>query len=150
MKTLAYDPYISKGLAESAGAEIVSLDDLLKKSDIITVHAFLSPETKKMINSETISKMKKTAFLVNVARGEIIDESSLLEALKNKKIAGAALDVFSEEPLPPTSELIRYARQNDNLLLTPHIAASTEEAVRRSAGEIVQKVKDFLSEWPAS
>ncbi|MBI2675795.1 MAG: hydroxyacid dehydrogenase [Candidatus Aenigmarchaeota archaeon] len=145
MRILTYDPYINKELAESVGAEIVSLDELLKDSDIITIHAFLSPETRKMINSETISKMKKTAFLVNVARGEIIDEASLLEALKNKKIAGAALDVFIEEPLPPNSELIKYAKKNSNLIITPHMAASTGEAIRRSAKEIVGKVKEFLS-----
>ena len=88
--------------------------------------------------------MKNTAFLINVARGEIIDEEALLDALTNGGIAGAALDVFTEEPLPAGSKLKVYANNNRNLIITPHIAASTTESVNNAAKEIVQKVKDFL------
>lgn len=144
MDVITYDPYINKSLAEEIGAKITTLDDVLENSDIVTLHAFLSSETRKMINSDAFSKMKNTAFFVNVSRGELVNEDDLLDALLNRRIAGAALDVFSEEPLPPNSKLIEYARANDNLLITPHIAASTKESVRNAATEIVQKVKEYL------
>ena len=145
MNIIVYDPYINKDLADEIGAEITTFDDVLKRSDIITIHAFLSEETRKMINSETFSKMKNTALLINVARGEIVDENALLDALERKRIAGAALDVFSEEPLPPSSKLIEFAINNDNLILTPHSAALTVDSVNKSAREIVQKMKEFLT-----
>ncbi len=144
MNILTYDPYISRDLANEIGVKITILDDVLQNSDVITIHAFLSPETRKMINSGAISKMKSTAFLINAARGEIVDIDALIDALKNKKIAGAALDVFDEEPLPTDSKLIEYAKENDNLIITPHIAASTKEAIYNAAKETVQKVKEFL------
>lgn len=144
MNILTYDPYISKDLANEIGAKVTTLDDVLQNSDVITIHAFLSPETKKMINSGAFAKMKNTAFLINASRGEIVDENALLEALRYKKIVGAALDVFDEEPLPISSKLIAYAKENDNLIITPHIAASTKESVYNAAKETVQKVKEFL------
>ncbi len=144
MNILTYDPYINKDLANEIGVKVTTLDDVLQNSDVITVHAFLSSETRKMINSNAFAKMKPTAFLINAARGEIVDEEALLEALATKRIAGAALDVFNEEPLPPNSRLIEYAMNNDNLIITPHIAASTKEAVYNAAKEIVQKVKELL------
>ncbi len=146
MNIIVYDPYINKDLADEVGAKVTTLDDVLKNSDIITIHAFLSPETKKMINSDAFSKMKSTALIINVARGEIIDEDSLIEALSERKIAGAALDVYPEEPLPKNSKLIEYANSRDNLLITPHIAASTRDSVYEAAEEIVQKVKEFLGQ----
>lgn len=144
MNVLVYDPYISKSIAEDMGAKITTLDDLLKNSDFISLHAYLSPETKNIINAKAFSKMKPTAFLINVGRGELVDEDDLLDALTKKKIAGAALDVFIDEPLPKDSELIKYAKSHNNLLITPHIAASTEESVREAAKEIVHNVKEFL------
>lgn len=146
MNILTYDPYINRDLANEIGAKVTNLDEVLQQSDVITIHAFLSPETRKMINSYALSKMKNTALLVNVARGEIIDDDALLDALKNNKIAGAALDVFEEEPVPINSKLIEYARSHDNLIITPHIAASTKESVQNAAKEIVQKVKEFLNQ----
>jgi D-3-phosphoglycerate dehydrogenase len=145
MKVLTYDPYINKDLANEIGVEMTTLDDLLQNSDVITIHAFLSDETRNMINSGTISKMKPTVLLINAARGEIIDTDALIDALNNKKIAGAALDVFEKEPLPPDSKLIEYAKNNDNLIITPHIAASTNEAVHRAAEEVVTKVREYLT-----
>lgn len=144
MNVLTYDPYINKELANEIGVSVTTLDDVLQNSDIITIHAFLSPETRRMINTETLARMKSSALLINPARGEIVDTEDLLDALRNKKIAGAALDVFEEEPLTPDSKLIEYAKTNDNLLITPHIAASTKESVRIAAEEIAQKVKQFL------
>lgn len=144
MNILTYDPYINKSLAKKIGGKITMLDDLLKKSDIIVLHAYLSPKTKNMITQEAFLKMKPSVFLINTARGEMINEEDLLSALNKKKIAGAALDVFIEEPLSPSSKLLKYAKAHDNLLLTPHIAASTKESVREAATEIVHKVKEFL------
>lgn len=145
MNVLTYDPYINKDLANEIGVKVTTLDDVLQNSDVITIHAFLSPETRKMISFDAFARMKPTTFLINAARGEIVDGEALLDTLKNNKISGAALDVFDEEPLPPTSRLIEYAKNNDNLIITPHIAASTKEAVHNAAKEIVQKIKEFLS-----
>ncbi len=144
ISVIAYDPYIKSSLVKSLGAKLVTFDELLKTSDIITLHPFLSPETKNMINAKAFSKMRPTAFLINVGRGELVDEKALLLALAKKQIAGAALDVFIEEPLPKSSKLIEYAKTHENLLITPHIAASTNESVREAAKEIVHKVKEFL------
>ncbi|MBI2545147.1 MAG: hydroxyacid dehydrogenase [Candidatus Aenigmarchaeota archaeon] len=144
MKIIAYDPYVDKSIVEKIGVKMVTLDDLFHNSDVITLHSFLSPETRDMINSSSISKMKKNAFLVNVSRGELVNDDDLLDALNEGKIAGAALDVFTEEPLPSNSKLTEYARTHDNLILTPHIGASTKEAVIKSAKEIVHNVKEFL------
>lgn len=144
MNVLAYDPYINEDLAGEVGAKVTTFDDILQDSDIITIHSFLSPETRGMIDSKAFSKMKTTALLINAARGEIVDEQALLDALKNKKIAGAALDTFAQEPLPSTSKLMEYANENQNLIITPHMAASTKESVYTSAEEIVRKVKELL------
>ena len=144
MKVITYDPYVRESVIRSAGAKKASLDDVLR-SDIISIHASLSKETKKMINSTAISRMKSSALLINTARGEIVDEKALLDALEKKRIAGAALDVFADEPLRKNSDLIKYAKLNDNLIITPHLGASTNEAVRESAMEIVGKMKDFFS-----
>lgn len=144
MDVLTHDPYINRELADEIGAEIVELDELLRKSDVITLHAFASPETTNMINRETISKMKETALLINVARGSLIDEGALMEALQNNKIGGTAIDVLKEEPPERPHKLVEYAKQNKNLIITPHLGGSTKEAVYNAAKEVVQKVKEFL------
>ena len=145
MDILTYDPYINKNLADELGAMIVSLDELLKESDVITLHAFASPENENMISFDQFSKMKNTTFLVNVARGSLVDEDALLDALKNKKIQGAAIDVLKEEPPSESNKLLKYARENNNLIVTPHLGGSTKEAVYNAAKEIVQKVEEFLT-----
>ncbi len=145
MNVLTYDPYINMNLADEIEVKVTTLDDVLQNSDIITIHTFLSPETRSMINSCAFSKMKKTALLINAARGEIVNEEDLLDALTAKRIAGVALDVFEQEPLPLNSKLIAYAKENGNLLITPHIAASTKEAIYCATKEVVGKVKEFLS-----
>ena len=145
LEILTYDPYINKSLAEEIGAKIVPLDELLKESDIITLHAFASPENENMISFGEFSKMKDTAFLINVARGSLVDEDALLGALKNKKIQGAALDVLKEEPPSENNKLIIYAKSNDNLIITPHLGGSTEEAVYDAARHVVRKVKEFFN-----
>ncbi|MBI2547090.1 MAG: hydroxyacid dehydrogenase [Candidatus Aenigmarchaeota archaeon] len=144
MKILTYDPYINENLARDIGAEIVPLDKLLKDSDIISIHAFASPENENMISNEQFSKMKKTAFLINVSRGSLVDEDALIDALKTNKIQGAALDVLKEEPPSRSNNLIDYAKRSNNLIITPHLGGSTKESVYNAAKEVVQKVKEIL------
>ncbi len=120
-------------------AERVSLDELYEKSDIITLHVPLIPQTKHMINKESISKMKDGVIIINCSRGGIIDEAALYEALKAGKVKGAGLDVFENEP-PANSPLFEL----DNVTFTPHIGASTHEAQARIGVEIVKKVKAFI------
>lgn len=147
MNILFYDPYIDSDMVKDVTAtRVSSMGELIEKSDVITVHSFFSKETERMIRKEHFSKMKKNAIIVNAARGKVIDESDLVEALENGTIAGAALDVFEEEPLPPSSELVNYARNHENLLLTPHIAGSTKESVDNAARLVVQKIQEEFGE----
>jgi D-3-phosphoglycerate dehydrogenase len=139
MEILAYDPYISEDVARELGVTLVDLDDLLVQSDYITLHTVVSPETTKMINAETISKMKPGAIIVNVSRGKLIDESALADALKSGHLKAAALDVFVEEP-PSDSPLIGLP----NVLHTPHLGASSIEAQRDVATQIADQVLDAL------
>ena len=135
MKIIAYDPYIDK----SDIALLVSLDELLSKSDIISIHTPLTPETKHMINKEIFDKVKDGAILVNCARGGIVDEDALYEALKSGKLSGAAMDVYEKEP-PGEHKLFTL----NNFIATPHIGAQTKEGQIRTGQEIVTKVIEFL------
>jgi len=148
MKVLAYD--VIEELAKKAeelGVEFVgttreALNKLLKESDVITLHVPLLPSTRHMIGKEELSMMKKGAVLINTSRGGIIDEEALYEALKQGKLAAAALDVFENEP--PKGISLKLA-QLPNVVATPHIGASTEEAQRRAATIIAQKVINHFS-----
>lgn len=139
MEVLTYDPFISEEVAQMLGIKLASLEEILKAADFITVHTPLTAETKDLISDKEFSMMKPKAFVVNCARGGIINEDALYRALKEKKIAGAALDVFSEEP-PKGSKLLEL----DNIVLTPHLGASTEEAQVNVAIEIAHCMKDAL------
>jgi D-3-phosphoglycerate dehydrogenase len=141
MRIIAYDPYISEGAAKELQVELVSLDRLLSESDFISLHTALSPATQNMINAKSIEKMKKSARIVNAARGELIDEAALAEALKSGRLAGAALDVFVEEP-PKNSPLIGLP----NLIGTPHIAGSTAEAQEEVGTQVAVQIRDYLTE----
>ena len=141
MKILAYDPYISEAAAKELQVELVSLERLLAESDFISMHTALSPATQKMINAESIQKMKKTARIVNAARGELIDETALANALKSGRLAGAALDVFVEEP-PKNSPLIGLP----NVICTPHIAGSTAEAQEEVGTQVAVQIRDYLTD----
>lgn len=144
MKCISYDPYLPKDTAEKFGLELVDLDTVLKESDFITIHAVLTDETRGMIGEMELGKMKKTAFIVNCARGGIINENALYNALKDGKIAGAALDVFENEP-PINSPLLTLS----NVVFTPHLGASTEEAQERAGMTIAEQVtKAFKGEKP--
>ncbi|MFH0826406.1 MAG: phosphoglycerate dehydrogenase [Candidatus Omnitrophota bacterium] len=140
MKVLAFDPFLSREVAQGIGVELVELKEALEKCDYITVHTPLTEETKHMISAKEFAMMKKGVRVVNCARGGIIDELALVEAIKEGKVAGAALDVFEKEPLAADSPLL----QVDNIILTPHLGASTEEAQVNVAVEVAQIVADAL------
>ncbi len=141
MTVLVYDPYVSDARAAEFGAKKVSLDELIPKADFISVHSPLTPETKNLIGPAQFAKMKKSARLINAARGGIVDEAALLDALKTGKIAGAGLDVFETEPLPADSPF----RSLPNVVLTPHLGASTEEAQERVAVEIAEQFVAYFT-----
>lgn len=145
MKLLAFDPFISHERAEQLGCRLVELDLLFRESDYITLHIPKTPETKHLISTEAIAKMKPTARIINCARGGIIDEAALAQALKEGKIAGAALDVYEEEPLKesPLREL------GKEIVMTPHLGASTEEAQVNVAIDVAEQIRDVLLGLPA-
>ena len=150
MNVIFYDPYVKKEVLSNVEAEQVdSVDKIIEQSDIITLHTFLSNETRGMFDKEAFSKMKNSAILVNTSRGEIVNDNDLVTALRTGEISGAALDVFSEEPLPVPNNLINYAREKDNLLLTPHLAGSTSESIESAAKFMVEKIREF-SETPSN
>jgi D-3-phosphoglycerate dehydrogenase len=142
MKVVGLDPFLTKEKAASLGIELVDLDELLRRSDFITIHTPLTPDTKNLIDDAALAKMKPSAILVNAARGGVVDEDALARAIKDKKIAGAAFDVFVSEPLDPKHPFLEL----DNVICTPHLGASTAEAQERVAVEIAHQVADFLSE----
>ncbi|MEK6714730.1 MAG: phosphoglycerate dehydrogenase [Candidatus Omnitrophota bacterium] len=139
MKIIAYDPYLSREKAEELGIELVELKDLFRRADYITVHTPLSDETNHMISDAEFALMKDGVRIINCARGGIIDEAALARALENKKVIGAALDVFENEPLKD-SPLLKFS----NIVITPHLGASTEEAQVNVAVEIAEVVRDAL------
>lgn len=141
MEVIVYDPYLTEERAEELGCRLTDLDEVLEDSDVISVHVPLTAETEGMVGGAALSRMKTEAYLVNAARGGVIDEAALAEALHSGDIAGAALDVFEDEPLPPDSPL----RDAPNLVLTPHIGASTREAQVRVASEVSERIKQALT-----
>lgn len=143
MTVLAYDPYVRPNQAPAVRFR-ANLSSLLSRSDIVSIHAALTPETRGMINRRRLREFKRGSLLINTARGEIVDETDLIRALKSGRPAGAALDVYAVEPLPPGSPLRAYARRHPNLILTPHLGASTAEAVRAAAREITAGVEKFF------
>ena len=146
MKILAYDPFISAERAEQLGCRLVEMDILFQEADYITLHVPKTSETANLINAAAIAKMKPTVRIVNCARGGIIDEAALAEALKNGQIAGAALDVFDKEPLAADSPLRNLGK---NLVLTPHLGASTTEAQINVAIDVAEQIRDVLLGLPA-
>jgi len=138
MEVIVYDPYIK--LQEEQIKQVDKLADLLEQSDFVSLHVSLNSQNKNLIGKEQFNKMKSSSFLINVARGEIVDETALVEALETKNIAGVALDVFSQEPPESDNPLL----QKDNVILTPHMAALTRECVIRMATVVVQEVLKVL------
>ncbi len=140
MNVIAYDPYISAEAADKLGVTLVSMDELFKKSDFITIHIPLSNETKNIINAETFKKMKKGVKIINCARGGIVCEADLAEAIKAKTVSGAAFDVFEKEPPAPDNPLLGL----EEVILTPHLGASTHEAQENVAIAIAEQISDYL------
>ncbi len=140
MRILAYDPYLSLNKARELQVELLELDELLGRSDFITVHMPLTDQTRDMINAESFTKMKDGVHLINCARGGIINEADLVAAVNGGKVAGAALDVYETEPCPEDSPL----RAVPNIVMTPHLGASTKEAQESVGIEVAEGIIDFL------
>ncbi|WP_236634719.1 phosphoglycerate dehydrogenase [Alteribacter lacisalsi] len=138
MKVMVYDPFLTAERANKAGVKAALLEDVLEQADILTVHTPLVKETRGLINRTTIARMKKGAFLLNCARGGIVDEAALAAALESGQLAGAALDVFESEPLGDSP-----LRQMNQVILTPHIAASTKEAQQSVARQVSEEIIAF-------
>lgn len=141
MNVIAYDPIVTSDRAAELGVELVSLDELFRRSDAISCHTPLTAETKNLVNDEAVAKMKPGVFLVNAARGGVYEEAALVRGLDSGKLGGVALDVFPEEP-PGLSEIVKHPLS----IVTPHLGASTQEAQLRVAVEIAQQVVAFLTE----
>lgn len=140
MRVLVTDPFLDADRASTLGVETATLEDLLDRSDVISVHVPLTPETQNLIGDKELARLKKTAFVLNVARGGVVDEAALLAALQQERIGGAALDVYSAEPLPADHPF----RTLPNVVLTPHLGASTAEAQQNVAIEIAEAVRAAL------
>ncbi|MBN1517027.1 phosphoglycerate dehydrogenase [Candidatus Sumerlaeota bacterium] len=140
MRILGFDPFVSADIAKSYNIELCELDKVMCESDLITIHSPKNKDTIGMFNAGVFKKMKKNALLINCARGGIVVEQDLIDALEAGEIAGAALDVFEAEPLPEDSPL----RKSGKLVLTPHLAASTEEAQEGVAVQVAEQIVDLL------
>ncbi len=138
MNILAYDPYVSEERAKSVGAKLVSLEELLRNSDFITIHVPKTKETENLISEREFEMMKDGVYIINAARGGIVNEKALYEAIVKGKVAGAALDVYEKEPPDPNNPLLKL----DNVVTTPHIGASTKEA-QLSVGMII--AEEFIN-----
>jgi len=146
MQVVAYDPYIGDDVFAAAGARPASLDDLLRESDFVTLHTPLIPETRGLIGEPQLRLMKPTAFLINCARGPLIDEEALLKALREAWIAGAGLDVLQEAQPPRDHPLF----QMDNVLITPHVSFFSQQSMHelevRAAREVVRVLQGQMPE----
>ena len=145
MQVVGYDPYLAPGRARELGIQTVALDELFRRADFISVHTPLTNETRSLINAQTIRHMKDGVMIVNCARGGIINEHDIYEALKSRKVAAAAFDVFEEEPVKPDHPLLTL----DNFICTPHIGASTEEAQESVAVSIAEQFVDYFEKGVA-
>jgi len=139
MRVIAFDPYVSPEVAREENVEMAALDDLLSRADCVSLHASLGPGTENIINAANLAKMKKGAWLINTARGELVDEAALADALRSGHLGGAALDVFTAEP-PANSQLTSLP----NVVATPHVAGSTVEAQEEVGALIAEQVYDYL------
>lgn len=140
MKVIAFDPFLTKDVAQRIGVETVPLSELFERSDFITVHTPLTDETRGVINEEAFARMKNGVRIINCARGGLVDENALYLAIKSGKVAGAALDVFVQEPLPADHPLLEL----EQVICTPHLGASTTEAQDSVAVTISEQVAAFL------
>ena len=141
LQVIAADPFAAAADATALGAQLVSLDDLLERADFVVVTCLLNDSTRHLINAQRLAQMKKTAYLINVARGPIVDEQALIAALRSGTIAGAALDVFEQEPVAPDNPLLTM----DNVIVTPHSLCWTDECFDAIARAGLRSVVDFAT-----
>ncbi|KJC38192.1 2-hydroxyacid dehydrogenase [Bradyrhizobium sp. LTSP849] len=139
MNVIAWSPNLTPEKCKEAGVGYATKEELFAKADIITIHVVLSERSRGLVGAADLARMKPTAFLVNTARGPIVDEAALLEVLQQKRIAGAGIDVFSVEPLPVDHPF----RKLDNLVLTPHLGYATEDGLRIHYGQMVEAIDAF-------
>jgi phosphoglycerate dehydrogenase-like enzyme len=144
MRILAWSRSLTGAAADAAGAERRDLDDLLRESDVVTIHASLAASSRGLIDARRVALMKPTAWLINTARGPIVDEAALVEALRDRRIAGAGLDVFDKEPLPAGHPLTTLP----NVVLTPHIGWPTDDGYQRFARVACDVLLDYLDGKP--
>ena len=144
MNVIAWSPNLTPERCEDAGVGYATKEELFATADIITIHVVLSERSRGLVGRDDLARMKPTAYLVNTARGPIVDEAALLETLQQKKIAGAALDVFSVEPLPVDHPF----RKLDNLVLTPHLGYVTEESFRTHYSQMVECIDAWFKGEP--
>lgn len=145
LKTIGYDPYLDKSAADKHGIRLVGLPELLKESDYVCLQTPLNQETHRLIGEKELKQMKPTAYLINTARGAVVDEAALIKALREKWIAGAGLDVFEKEPIAPDSPLLKM----DSVVLTPHSSVHTSTAMKRLRLSVAQEAARVLTgKWP--
>jgi D-3-phosphoglycerate dehydrogenase len=142
MRVVAYDPYLSEERARAAEIDLAPLDEVLARADVLSLHTPLTDATRSLIDAAALARLRPGAYIVNAARGGVVDEGALHDALASGHLAGAALDVFEAEPLPPDHPL----RRLDNVVMTPHLGAATEEAQQNVAVEIAEAVRDAILE----
>ena len=140
MNIVAYDPFIAPEQARDLEIEVVPLDECFRRADFLTVHTPLTPETRAIVDSEAFAKMKKGVRIINCARGGLVDEEALYDAIKSGIVAGAALDVFTREPPPADHPLLAL----DEVIATPHLGASTTEAQEGVAFTVAEQMRDYL------
>ncbi len=145
MKVLAWSTNLTPEACAEAGVTYASKEELFSKSDVITIHVVLSDRSRGLVSRDDLARMKPTAYLINTARGPIVDEAALLETLQAKKIAGAGIDTYSYEPLPTDSPL----RKLDNVVITPHLGYVTAENYKRIYAEMIEGIGGFLKGEPA-
>jgi phosphoglycerate dehydrogenase-like enzyme len=147
MNVIAYSPNANPEDANRLGVLLTSLEEVMRESDFVSIHSNLTPEKRHMVGEQQIALMKPTAYLVNIARGELVDQMALVEALKNRRIAGAGLDVFDHEPLPANDPLTSL----DNVILTPHYSPATSDIwIKTGRGTCSGMIKAAQGEIPAN
>ena len=145
LKLLGYDPYTDSSLAKESGITLTSLPELLKESDYVSLHTPLGKDTRRLIGEEELRQMKPTAYLINTSRGPVVDEPVLIKALEEKRIAGAGLDVFEQEPTDPNNPLLKMS----NVVVTPHSAAYSDNSTQRLSTSVGQEAARVLrGRWP--
>jgi len=141
MRILAYDPYVSAESARGVAATLVELVEVFRESDVVTIHVPLCADTDRLVDTEKLALMKPTAYLINTCRGPVVDEEALITALQDGRIAGAGLDVFHQEPLPPDHPLLTL----DNVILTPHIGGFTDETLESASMSVAERALQVLA-----